>query len=307
MAKVLDLCKKNGAINSYGSLIPSVLALPPTPNSRARETTRSDRLSKVTIPSDDRETETTAALAVASVLGACVLIDVAHWNDVSAYTNVLIASLLVVGAIDNCYDLLSMVAKMASQESASVFPKKDELPFGLGSGKLSGNVIRGLIRLSTVDAERESQCEAAALMVAYQLGLPCFPFRPNALEGSILVIDSTRSESVVSPTLRTPNGIVRLLVWLFAPVATENAKYSQLICSDPREAEGMLRRLDEYYKNDPDNLMWETRDREDLMKWAYAEADLLLRDNKKLLGDLSKCLTSGAGTIGDCVAIMEGW
>lgn len=305
MAEVLDLCRKNGAINSYGSLVPSVLALPPTPNSRARDVTRSDRLSKVAIPSDDRETETTAALAVASVLGSCVAIDVAHWNDLSVYTNVLIASLLVVGAIDNGYDMLSMVARMASKDSASSLPVKDELPFGLGSGKISGNVIRGLARLSTVDAERESQCEAAALMVAYQLGLPCFPFRPNALEGSILVINSSRNKYMES--LRTPSGIVRLLVWLYAPVASENGKHSQLICSDPREADGLLRRLEEYYKDDLDNLPWETRDREELMKWAYAEADLLLRDNKRLLEDLSKCLTSGAGTIGDCVAVLEGW
>jgi hypothetical protein len=33
-----------------------------------------------------------------------------------------------------------------------------------------------------VDTERECECEAAAFFAAYSLGLPCFAFRPNALE-----------------------------------------------------------------------------------------------------------------------------
>lgn len=308
MAKVLDLCKKNSAINSYGSLIPLVLALPPTPTSKARDTTRSERLSTIEVPSDERESETAAALTTVALMSACIFVDVVHWNEVASFTNILLASMVVLGAVDNFYDLLTMGVSMASKESANNLPSKEQLPFGLGSGRISGNVVRGLTRLSTVDAERESQCEAAALLVAYQLGLPCFAFRPNALEGSVLMIESSQKNSIVSPSLNTPSGIVRMLVWLLAPVAMEHSKYSQLICSDPREADGLLRRLEQYYMTNQGDIPWDgDDDRDDLIKWAYAEADLLLRNNKKLVEDLSKCLTSGAGTIGDCIAVIERW
>jgi hypothetical protein len=308
MAEVLSLSRKNSAINKYGNSIPAVLALPLNPNSKVRDTTRSERLSKVTVPSDEREVETSAALAFASVMTACIFVDVVHWDDVTTYSNLFLVALLVLGIVDNFYEVLSFAVKLASKESAANVPDKEDLPFGLGSGKLSGNVVRGLTRLATVDAERESMCEAAALMVAYQLGLPCFAFRPNALEGSILVIESTKEKSVIAPPLNTPSGIVRMLVWLLAPVAIENSKHSQLVCSDPREAEGFLRRLEEYNNENSGSIPWDVdEDRGDLIKWAYAEADLLLRDNKKLVEELSKCLTSGAGTIGDCVAAIEGW
>jgi hypothetical protein len=308
MAEVLDLSKKNTAVNIYGNSVSNVLALPVNPKSKVRDSTRLERLSRVTVPSDDREAETSSALAFASVMSACIFVDFVHWDDVATYSNLLLATLVVLGVVDNFYEVLSLLVKLASKESAVEVPNKEDLPFGLGSGRLSGNVVRGLARLATVDAERESMCEAAALLVAYQLGLPCFAFRPNALEGSILVIESTKENSVISPSLNTPSGIVRMLVWLLAPVAIENSKHSQLICSDPREADGLLRRLEEYYKENSGSIPWESdEDREDLLKWAYAEADLLLRDNKKLVEDLSKCLTSGAGTIGDCVAVIEGW
>lgn len=309
MAKVLELSKKNGGINTYGSLVPEVLPLPSNPLSKVRDTgsTCSERLSKITVPTDERESETTAALAVIATLGGCLLVDIAHWDDVATYTNWLLSALVVVGLVDNFYDVFSTLAHMASKDTPVNLPKKSDLPLGLGSGQVSGNVVRGLSRLSTVDAEREAQCEASALLVAYTLGLPCFAFRPNALEGSVLMIESTQTGAGSTSPI-TPAGIVRMLVWLLAPVAMENSKYSQLICSDPREATGLLRRLELYYEGKPDALPWDGElERGNLLKWAYAETDLLLRENKKLVDDLSTCLTSGAGTIGDCIAILERW
>jgi hypothetical protein len=43
-----------------------------------------------------------------------------------------------------------------------------------------------------------------------------------------------------------------------------------------------------------------------MLKWAYAEADLLIRRNQVTLTEISKRLTGGATTVGDCVAAEEG-
>jgi hypothetical protein len=44
-----------------------------------------------------------------------------------------------------------------------------------------------------------------------------------------------------------------------------------------------------------------------LVEWALAEADALLRRNMKAVDALSDALAGGAATVGDCVAILEGW
>jgi hypothetical protein len=117
-----------------------------------------------------------------------------------------------------------------------------------------------------------------------------------------------------SASLLSASGIMRVLVWLMAPVAMEITKHPQLIVSDPREAEGFLLRLEDYAKNNnaavtPEDLWWtdDAQERADLLKWAFTEADLLLRDNKAVVNEISNRLTGGAATIGDCVATIERW
>jgi hypothetical protein len=58
-----------------------------------------------------------------------------------------------------------------------------------------------------------------------------------------------------------------------------------------------------------DILWWMDNDEErnDLLKWAYAEADNLLRSNKATVTELTERLAGGAATVGDCVAVMENW
>lgn len=56
------------------------------------------------------------------------------------------------------------------------------------SGGTSKMVLNGLNRLFLKDVERESRAEAAAFLVAYITGLPCFAFQPNAVEALRLVI-----------------------------------------------------------------------------------------------------------------------
>lgn len=298
--------------------------LPTSPTSRVKcpdgkMKTRSERLADVPdIPTDDRGQEVTSAFAFAAVVGACLFADFFRFDDITPFSNLLLAGIVALGVVDNFYDVISTVSSVAAKqvnkdkddESADFeMPKKESLPLGLGSGEVTGSVVRGLSRLLTVDAERESQCEAAALFVAYQLGLPCFAFRPNALESSVLLIESTRNDELDS--LDSSTGIMRILIWLLAPVAMESAKHSQLIMSDPREAKGFLGRLEDYVEGGGEltSIWWLDYDQEkaDLLKWAYTEADLMLRENRAVVTDVAQCLTGGAATIGDCVAVMERW
>lgn len=331
MAQVLSLCTKNGGIQTYGSLQADILPLPPQPTSRVKcpdgsTKTRTDRLTSVTdIPTDNRGQEVTNALAVSAVAAGCTFTDIAHMNDITLYTNALLTLMVGVGVVDNFYDLIKTGSNMAARQVGAnkdakggnsgkppmQLPDKESLPLGLGSGLVSGSVVRGLTRLLTVDAERECDCEAAGLFAAYSLGLPCFAFRPNALEASVLVVESTTEDSL-SDSLLSATGIMRVLVWLMAPVAMESMKHPQLIISDPREAEGFLLRLEDFSAKNPDikqDLWWtdDEQERSDLLKWAYTEADLLLRDNRKAVTEIAKRLTGGAATVGDCVATMERW
>ena len=100
-------------------------------------------------------------------------------------------------------------------------------------------------------------------------------------------------------------------MWLYAPIVIEYMNHPQLIISDPKEASGFLQRLEDYYGSTDTRLFWlddtNTQNRDNLLKWAYMESDVLIRNNKQLVLELSDRLASGAATIGDCVAVIEGW
>lgn len=214
---------------------------------------------------------------------------------------------MTVGVLDNFYDIIKFGVKNVAQDKLGSLP--DELPLSLGSGKVSGTVVKGLNRLLKVDTERECECEAASFFAAYSLGLPCFSFRPNALEAAVLVAESSQSENNLDPLL-TNNGIMKVLVWLMAPVAMESLKHPELIHSDPREAEGFLARLERSDLIDNNYLWWlqeGPEERMDMLKWAYTEADLLIRSNMEMVTEISQRLTGGAATVADCVAATEEW
>jgi hypothetical protein len=122
--------------------------------------------------------------------------------------------------------------------------------------------------------------------------------------------DKTEKSKSLSPLLSNV-GILKLLIWLMAPVAMESGLYAQLIVSDPREAAGLLQRLEDRSDilNDKGDLWFAENaiEKRDLLKWAYAEADLLLRRNKETVTELSERLAGGAATVGDCVAVVENW
>lgn len=323
MAGILSLSLQNGGLTKYGALQNDIIPLPSSGSSRVQlvdgsRKTRDERLSDLPdVPVDDRGAEVSSALLASSVVGFCTACNVLGFDDITVFTNIVLTFIIGVGVVDNFYDVIQFgVSLLPIKQDSVKLPEKNSLPLGLGSGDLTGTVVRGLTRLLSVDTERECECEAAAFFAAYTLGLPCFAFRPNALEAAVLVVESmkpkesdTSNNSSLDPLL-SDVGMMKLLVWLLAPVAMESSKHAQLIVSDPRESAGLLQRLEERAELLQDDLMWwigDEEERTDMLKWAYAEADLLLRSHKATVTELTERLAGGAATVGDCVAVMEDW
>lgn len=338
ISNVLSCVKKNGSLSFYGSLQSSIQFLPSTSNSPILQKgiTRAERLEKLRdIPSDDRAKEVSAAITTMGLVGVCLIVqgigNGIGLEEVTPYTSFILSSIVGIGIIDNFFDVLktsgSMLMKMSQDKLPDAvqnvsIPEKESMPFGLGKGEITGTVVRGLTRLWAVDTERECQCEAAAFFAAYSLGLPCFAFQPNALEAAILMFESNKKdddvESSLDPLLSS-SGLMKVLIWLLAPVAYESMFHPQLIASDPREAMGLLIRLKEksavFKAEDTINSLLRIgegskaseEEMEDLLKWAYAEADSLLRNNNDVVQTLSERLIGGASTLGDCAALLEDW
>jgi len=312
MARVMSLGRKNGGVSQYGNLQGELIPMPVSPLSKVRcpdgsTKTRYERLQSVAeIPTDDRVFEVTSALAVSGLIGFCGTVNVLDLDAISPFTTIVWVLILTVGLTDNFYDLAKFGVKTFAKDKLGDLP--EELPLGIGSGTISGTVVKGFNRLLKVDTERECECEAAAFYVAYTLGLPAFSFRPNALEAAVLVAESTQNDNQLAPLLSN-NGIMKVLVWLMAPAAMESLKYPELIQSDPREADGFLTRLENSNLVNKEELWWmgDDQERNDLLKWAYTEADLMIRRNMDAVAQISQRLTGGAATVADCVAAVEDW
>lgn len=308
----MSLAKKNGGIAQYGNLQGEITPMPPSPMAKIRcpdgsTKTRLERLAAVAeVPSDDRVSEVTSALAVAGVVGFCGTVNVLDIDAISPFTSVVWFLILIVGLTDNFYDLAKLGVKTFAKDKVGTLP--EELPLGIGSGTISGTVVKGFNRLLKVDTERECECEAAACYVAYTLGLPVFSFRPNALEAAVLVAESMQNNNQLDPLLSN-NGIMKILVWLMSPVAMERMKYPELIQSDPREASGFLTRLENSNLINKEALWWlgDEQERYDMLKWAYTEADLLIRRNQAVVTEIAQRLTGGSATVADCIAAVEDW
>lgn len=352
MSSILSLSLRNGSLSSYGSLQTTILLFPPSPSSpisrninKNRRTTRSERLEKLPpLPTDERDIESAAALTTLTAAVTCLLLQTGVGEMLVGFENyeyvlsplagLTLTAMVTLGIVDNFFDVLSMGGSFLVNTNADRLPdavteaevlKAEDMPFELGTGKLTSRITRGITRLLSVDTERECQCEAASFFVAYSLGLPCFSLRPNALEAAVLMFESHKEDGGdgvnVLDTLLSDAGMMKMLIWLLAPVAMESSLHPQLIASEPREARGLLKRLEEKAgvfgvedvlggilqsdggADDEEKL----QERGDLLRWAYAEADLLLRDNKGTVVELSERLIGGASTIGDCVAVIEEW
>uniref|UniRef100_A0A7S2XNW7 Uncharacterized protein n=1 Tax=Attheya septentrionalis TaxID=420275 RepID=A0A7S2XNW7_9STRA len=363
MAAILSAAIANGAVRRYGSLQSDISPVP------LNVKKKQDRLQKLAdVPSDNRAEEVASAVSVSGLLGVCFLWNAVeslfgtnHPNDFgsddyswittlvssTSVSSIVITTVVTVFVLDNFFDVLRTGSQFLLESKAMpdsvrdrnwVLPSKDAMPLGLGSGKITGTVVAGLGRLVNVDTERECECEAAALFCAYSLGLPCFAFRPNALEAAVLMVESVQPPSAQDgkfgsalDPLWSSMGLLKVLIWLMAPVAMESSKHAQLQASDPREGSGFLQRLEQKSQllldasgsssnsssnNNNDNVISDLlrsdnpesqQEAQDLIKWAYAEADLMLRNNKPTITALTERLIGGAATVGDCIAVIEEW
>lgn len=325
MARALSLAIRNGALVRYGRLQGAVRPLP-----RAAAAVALDGVPPV--PDDDRAAEVTQAVAAGAVVAACVGINavggLVGLEDLAVWTNLILGAAIATVVVDNFFDALvlggSAVAKLNEGRLPAgarglAAPAKEDMPLGIGTGRLTGSVVRGLSRLLADNTERACQCEAAAVFAAYGLGLPCFAFQPNALEGAALVLESAGGPANGAgpdalESLASDAGLLKVLIWLMAPVAMELSKHPQLLASEPRESRGLLQRLAARSDSEPraraaldGALPADDEQTEVYLRWALAEADTLLRDNAKTVEALSEALAGGAATVGDCVAVLEGW
>ena len=201
MANVLSLAIKNGAIARYGSLQGSINPIPQTNSagpafSFGNANDQEQRLESLpAVPDDDRAAEVYQALLFSGVLASCIFVNVFSGlfglEDLTVWTNLFLGVAITTVVVDNFFDVIVMggsaVAKMNEDKLPDKAknmnaPKKEDMPLGLGTGSITGAVVRGLNRLLSENTERDCECEAAAVFAAYSLGLPCFAFQPNALE-----------------------------------------------------------------------------------------------------------------------------
>lgn len=370
MANVLSLATRNGAIRKYGILQSDIDPIPrvqqmqqqqqqqqssPTPFSFGRGSSSSGsdkgRITKrlITlppIPDDDRAAEVTQAAIFGIMIVSCISINIFDgmfhtMNEVSPWTNLILGLAISTVIIDNSFDVLVGTTQTltrlnenklpnAISNSIKSIPNKKDMPLGIGTGQVSGSIVRGISRLLSNDTERDCMCEAAAIYVAYGLGLPCFAFRPNENEGSSLVLQSVMvgqdefstndrnnghdsSRSTID-NLASDMGLLKVMIWLLAPVAMELSRYPQLLSSEPRVASAFLRQLRDKSASSgysmltlSDALPIDENEIDTYLRWALAEADILLRRNVRAVDSLSEALAGGAATVGDCVAILEGW
>ncbi len=202
MSNVLSLAIRNGALYNFGCLQGEITPFPwasaPPFTFGVQKNKLVEKLQSLpAVPDDDRAAEVSSALAFSAVVATCVGVNIFGGlfglDDLTPVTNLILGIAVTTVIVDNFFDLIVMggstVAKMNEDklpEAAKKVnaPKKEDMPLGIGTGTLTGTVARGLSRLLSVNTERDCQCEAAAIFVAYTLGLPCFAFQPNSLEVS---------------------------------------------------------------------------------------------------------------------------
>lgn len=258
--------RRNGVCRAFSRDV-GALTLPPSATAAAPAATP-DALPPV--PTDDRSLEVSAGLGALAVVGGAL-----GWEALAP---------LFHGDTTPASVLLFLVGAAAA------------LDFTQRQGKELRLVLSGLNRLFLRDPEREARAQAAAFLSAYLLGLPCFCFSPSVLEAARL---PNEVGSDFRDVLASTAGLHRLLVYLLAPVAAEEANHVQLVASDPRQARALLQLFRER------NPGVEVDGEGVVLPWAFQEAKRLLQANAGLLDKLRKRMESGGATVGDCVQLLE--
>eukprot|EP00934_Nitzschia_sp_Nitz4_P008598 Nitzschia sp. Nitz4//scaffold290_size23356//8560//9821//NITZ4_008488-RA/size23356-processed-gene-0.26-mRNA-1//-1//CDS//3329546093//8588//frame0 len=310
MSHVMRVLVGTGATKEYGLLGRDISPFPVLQSKKERHRMVLDSLKDV--PSDNRHMEMTSALALAGAIVMCwVVPSLGDCTTLSPYIYVVWPMIVAFFALDNFYELITGGMSLLSDEFAQKLPPI--LPLGIGSGGTTKAILRGFQRLGPIDVERDCYCDAAAIVVAYGIGLPFYSFRPNGLEAAVIVAESAdpKNRHKYSRSLLTRDGILRILVWMMAPVVAEQGRYGHTINSNPREAELFLQRLEFTNLFPKKDIWWLDQEgllcRSDLLKWACQEASQLVEHHEWRISDVAKRLSTNSATIGDCVAAMEEW
>jgi hypothetical protein len=251
----------------------------------------------VVLPRDERGAEVSWTVSYLLILSLCFGRNALGGFDPdysSFLSDFVIWGSITTLVVDNVYG----IAKKASE----ILPNLPELPSVpddaiVGKGRTTGKIVKGLTRLLSTDTQRECRTEAACLVVGYNLGLPCFSFRANALEAAALVYEGDEKMG-----WKGEAGIVRIMVWLWAGVVKEQMKHEMLLASDPRQVEGLLTRLKKL------GVEMESEERgQELAKYSYLKARDIVENNAVEIEEIAERLLGGKATVGDCVAYLEGW
>ena len=117
------------------------------------KTKRKQRLDKLPeIPLDNRAAEVSGAVSFLTLISICIATNPVFTilgMDETPYPSLVLGGLLLLGTFDNSFDVLSLLSR--NIEKVPNLPEKDEMPFGIGKGEITGTVVAGLNRLITVD------------------------------------------------------------------------------------------------------------------------------------------------------------
>lgn len=261
--------RRNGVCRAFSRDV-GALTLPPSSSAATTTDLSSSSAPLLPVPTDDRSLEVSAGLGALAVVGGAL-----GWEALAP---------LFHGDTTPASVLLLLIG-------AAAF-----LDFTQRQGQELRLVLSGLNRLFLRDPEREARAQAAAFLSAYLLGLPCFCFSPSVLEAARLPNEVGNDFGDV---LRSTAGLHRLLVYLLAPVAAEEANHVQLVASDPRQARALVQLFRER------NPGVEVDGEGVVLPWAFQEAKRLLQANAGLLDKLRKRMESGGATVGDCAILLE--
>lgn len=158
------------------------------------------------------------------------------------------------------------------------------------SATVWARVRAGMVRLFSDDPARAARVDAAAFLTAYLLGLPWLCFRP----------DGTRAlRDTNDPT--DPAFVDRVLLWLVAGPAVEDALDGRLIQTDLRPARDFLWQA---RMARPPQHRWPAAEAEDRLRRAVASAAHLLESHRTVLDALARAMLDGA-SVGECVSLLS--
>ena len=237
------------------------------------------------LPTDDRASEVTAALAFTLTFGGLLALQLADVLD-----------FFLPGIDISAPPFQLVLVGLAGGWGYDRYSQR---------GEWAGVLTRGLSRLFERDLQRECTVESGSFLLGYLLGLPCMAFAPTAERPLDMLVQA--GELSTLPSGQQPRVIDRLLIWAMAPVAAEQLVYRESLVSEPELGLNLLRasrRREASLGVDVQQGGWRVDEDELRVRWAYAEARRLLQRYSGLREQLQESMVTGV-SVGDCALLVE--